>query len=232
MSNERPLTLNNRETLSGALLPGPGIKRWVLLFVISVLIAGLGVALILLAAGFGRAAAELDTFGVWLAGILLLAGGMALAGFAIWRMNRNVIHAMVPGEEKPGDREVMATLLARSPRRRDGPKVVVIGGGTGMPQLLRGLRAYTDHITAIVTVADDGGSSGRLRRQMGMLPPGDFRNNIAALSEAEELMTRLFQYRFGDQQRLWRQQRRRQRTGRPQLWQPLHHHHGRCHRQF
>ncbi len=61
-----------------------------------------------------------------------------------------------------------------------------------------GLRAYTDNITAIVTVADDGGSSGRLRRQMGVLPPGDFRNNIAALSDAEELMTRLFQYRFAD----------------------------------
>jgi len=80
----------------------------------------------------------------------------------------------------------------------EGPKIVAIGGGTGMPQLLRGLRAYTDNITAIVTVADDGGSSGRLRRQMGVLPPGDFRNNIAALSDAEELMTRLFQYRFAD----------------------------------
>lgn len=77
-----------------------------------------------------------------------------------------------------------------------GLHIVAIGGGTGMPQLLRGLRAYTDNITAIVTVADDGGSSGRLRQQMGMLPPGDFRNNIAALSEAEDLMTRLFQYRF------------------------------------
>lgn len=77
-----------------------------------------------------------------------------------------------------------------------GLHIVAIGGGTGMPQLLRGLRAYTDNITAIVTVADDGGSSGRLRQQMGVLPPGDFRNNIAALSEAEDLMTRLFQYRF------------------------------------
>jgi uncharacterized cofD-like protein len=80
-----------------------------------------------------------------------------------------------------------------------GLRLVAIGGGTGMPQLLRGLRAYTDHITAIVTVADDGGSSGRLRHQMGVLPPGDFRNNIAALSDAEELMTRLFQYRFPQQ---------------------------------
>jgi uncharacterized cofD-like protein len=81
---------------------------------------------------------------------------------------------------------------------RAQPRIVAIGGGTGMPQLLRGLRSYTDEITAIVTVADDGGSSGRLRRQMGVLPPGDFRNNIAALSQAEELMTRLFQYRFAD----------------------------------
>lgn len=78
-----------------------------------------------------------------------------------------------------------------------GPRLVAIGGGTGMPALLRGLRQYTDQITAIVTVADDGGSSGRLRRELGVLPPGDFRGNIAALSRDEELMTQLLQYRFG-----------------------------------
>ena len=66
-----------------------------------------------------------------------------------------------------------------------------------MPALLRGLRRYTGDITAIVTVADDGGSSGRLRRELGVLPPGDFRGNIAALSRDEELMTQLLQYRFG-----------------------------------
>lgn len=74
---------------------------------------------------------------------------------------------------------------------------MAIGGGTGMPTLLRGLRQHTGHITAIVTVADDGGSSGRLRRELGLLPPGDFRDNIAALSSDEELMTQLLQYRFG-----------------------------------
>ncbi|MFN2173850.1 MAG: uridine diphosphate-N-acetylglucosamine-binding protein YvcK [Candidatus Promineifilaceae bacterium] len=78
-----------------------------------------------------------------------------------------------------------------------GPRLVAIGGGTGMPSLLRGLRLFTDQITAIVTVADDGGSSGRLRRELGVLPPGDFRGNIAALSRDEELMTQLLQYRFG-----------------------------------
>jgi uncharacterized cofD-like protein len=81
--------------------------------------------------------------------------------------------------------------------RQRGPKVVCIGGGTGMPAVLRGLKEYTTNITAIVTVADDGGSSGRLRREMGILPPGDFRNCIVALAEAEPLMGRLFQYRFG-----------------------------------
>jgi uncharacterized cofD-like protein len=198
MAKKSPPTLTNREALSSAFLPGPGIKRWLLLFVISVLVLGFGLALLLLASGFGAAAIEDPGRGRWLAGGFLVMLGGILAAIAIWRMNRNVIHAFVPGEDKPGDLEVMATVFASRPRRHSGPKVVVIGGGTGMPQLLRGLRAYTDHITAVVTVADDGGSSGRLRRQMGMLPPGDFRNNIAALSEAEELMTRLFQYRFGE----------------------------------
>lgn len=81
----------------------------------------------------------------------------------------------------------------------NGPRIVAIGGGTGMPSLLRGLTHYTRNITAVVTVADDGGSSGRLRRELGLLPPGDFRNNIAALSRDEALMTQLLQYRFGGQ---------------------------------
>ena len=76
-------------------------------------------------------------------------------------------------------------------------KVVAIGGGTGLSTLLRGLKAYTTHITAIVTVADDGGSSGRLRRSLGVLPPGDLRTCIAALADDEALLTQLFQYRFG-----------------------------------
>lgn len=99
---------------------------------------------------------------------------------------------IIPSEPRPEPPPTPAVIT------RGQPRIVAIGGGTGMPQLLRGLRSYTDEITAIVTVADDGGSSGRLRRQMGVLPPGDFRNNIAALSQAEELLTRLFQYRFAD----------------------------------
>jgi uncharacterized cofD-like protein len=91
----------------------------------------------------------------------------------------------------------MVTATGRKDQIAGDPKVVAIGGGTGLSTLLRGLKAYTPHITAIVTVADDGGSSGRLRRELGMLPPGDFRNCIAALADDEALITQLFQYRFG-----------------------------------
>jgi len=73
-----------------------------------------------------------------------------------------------------------------------------MGGGTGLSTLLRGLKEHTDKLTAVVTVADDGGSSGRLRRELGVLPPGDFRQCIAALADSEPLMNQLFQYRFGE----------------------------------
>lgn len=81
---------------------------------------------------------------------------------------------------------------------RQGLKVAALGGGHGLPVVLRAIKPHTRNITAIVTVADDGGSSGRLRREMGVLPPGDLRNNIAALADDEALMTQLFQYRFSD----------------------------------
>lgn len=79
---------------------------------------------------------------------------------------------------------------------RRGPQLVVIGGGTGLSNMLRGLKEYSSNITAIVTVADDGGSSGRLRTEMGVLPPGDIRNVLVSMAEAEPMMKRLFQYRF------------------------------------
>ncbi|MCB0233635.1 MAG: YvcK family protein, partial [Anaerolineae bacterium] len=74
-----------------------------------------------------------------------------------------------------------------------------MGGGTGLSTLLRGLKVHSDNITAIVSVADDGGSSGRLRQATGMPPPGDIRQCLVALSEAENLTGHLFQYRFSDE---------------------------------
>ncbi len=90
----------------------------------------------------------------------------------------------------------MSDMPYRHRPRQHGPRIVAIGGGTGLSTLLRGLKAHTSNITAIVTVADDGGSSGRLRRELGVLPPGDLRQCLAALADDEALMTQLFQYRF------------------------------------
>ncbi|MEO0563759.1 MAG: gluconeogenesis factor YvcK family protein, partial [Chloroflexota bacterium] len=81
-------------------------------------------------------------------------------------------------------------------QKERGPIIVAIGGGTGLPSALRALKSQTTNITAVVTVADDGGSSGWLRREMGVLPPGDLRNNIVALADDESLMAKLFQFRF------------------------------------
>ena len=81
-------------------------------------------------------------------------------------------------------------------QRRRGPHVVAIGGGTGLSTMLRGLKTYTENITAIVTVADDGGGSGVLRQELGMLPPGDIRNCMEALANVEPLMSELLHYRF------------------------------------
>jgi uncharacterized cofD-like protein len=91
----------------------------------------------------------------------------------------------------------LADAVYHQRRRTRGPHIVAIGGGTGLSALLRGLKEKTSNITAIITVADDGGSSGRLRRELGLPPPGDFRNCIAALADDEALVTQLFQYRFG-----------------------------------
>lgn len=188
---------------SHLLRPGLHIKRWLLLIFVGITVAALGMAFFIREWYITDQlppliyTLALRSLPDWVRGMLLLGIGLLTVVLAVWYLNRSVVTALFPGQTPPGNIEIVNVLIDRQ-RRRQGPRVVAIGGGTGMPQLLRGLRAYTDNITAIVTVADDGGSSGRLRQQMGMLPPGDFRNNIAALSEAEDLMTRLFQYRFAE----------------------------------
>lgn len=117
--------------------------------------------------------------------------GVALLGVGVWNLGRAIIAPF-----RNPDVDLAETILTHK-RRNKGPRIVTIGGGTGMPTLLRGLTPHTRNITAIVTVADDGGSSGRLREELGVLPPGDFRNNLAALSRDESLMAQLMQYRFG-----------------------------------
>jgi uncharacterized cofD-like protein len=125
--------------------------------------------------------------------LLLGTAGIACVAAAVLRLSKSLVSAFYQSE-----RESIVDVIYRRRVRQRGPSIVAIGGGTGLSTLLRGLKEWSDNLTAIVTVADDGGSSGRLRRELGLLPPGDFRNCISALAEAEPLMTLLFQYRFGE----------------------------------
>jgi uncharacterized cofD-like protein len=180
------------------LYPGLGVKRWLLLLLLGVATLGLGFAQLFydlsasaLPLSPGSWTLILQVIPSWVRTLGLVLVGSGLSGLSIYQLNRSVLAAFVP----PGASSVVDTVFRHRHRRR-GPKVVALGGGTGLSILLSGIKAYTDHITAIVTVADDGGSSGKLRRELGVLPPGDFRNCIAALADDEALTTQLFQYRF------------------------------------
>ena len=175
-----------------------GLKRWLLVLGIGTAVTGLGVVNLLFL--FEQQnwlpvsvyhILTLQFLPVsWRIVLPLLLGG-ALIVWGVLKMGRTLT---APFQLPEGS---VAERIYEHSRQRRGPNIVAIGGGTGMPGLLRGLTEYTRNITAIVTVADDGGSSGRLRREFGLLPPGDFRNNIAALARDEALMTQVLQYRFG-----------------------------------
>ena len=182
------------------LTPGIGVKRWMILLGFGITLISLGIAYILVdiyrTTGFPDAAYYLTLQFLPRLERALVVGavGMAAIVFAVRELGRSILAPFA----RP-DRSVADTVLRHRQRER-GPKVVAIGGGTGLSTLLRGLKHYTANLTAIVTVADDGGSSGRLRRELGVLPPGDFRNCLAALADDESLTTQLFQYRFAPRQ--------------------------------
>lgn len=124
-------------------------------------------------------------------GILLIISGIILFGYSFYQSLRAFVKAFLPvlGEDNLKNR-----MLARHLRR--GPRIVAIGGGTGLSVLLRGLKEYTSNITAVVCVTDDGGSSGKIRGEFGILPPGDLRNCLLALADTEPIMEKLLHYRF------------------------------------
>lgn len=180
------------------LTPGIGIKRWLALLMAGAFLLGLGIAIVLFElyqADTSARWAYILTLGgtsAWVRAVLVSTAGMLMVMIALIRLSRSILEPLaLQGSD------VIEAMVDHRQRQR-GPKVVAVGGGTGLPTLLRGLKKHTSNLTAIVTVADDGGSSGRLRRDLGVLPPGDFRNNIAALARDEGLMTQLFQYRFGE----------------------------------
>ncbi len=181
------------------LAPGLLVKRWLLISAAGVLFVALGLAIwsnltpIYYISEFTRDFLREVTRLIpsYISGPLVLLSGILLI---LWGQSRSfgaITEVLMP----EGNSELVDVLMTHR-RLHRGPKIVVLGGGTGLSTLLRGLKLYSANITAIVTVADDGGSSGRLRREIGVLPPGDIRNCLAALADEEKLLTELFQYRF------------------------------------
>ena len=188
-----------RSRLGGSLrwfVPGLGVKRWLLLAAFGLVLLLDALARWLIAEGTGIHVNEVldgivdDYFSpAYLTGILGVAGVLlVIAG--IWMWLRAAVR--ISGERSP--RGFRDTLAGR--RLQQGYKIVAIGGGTGLSTLLRGLKRRTSNLTAIVTVSDDGGSSGRLQKELGVLPPGDIRNCLVALADDEALVTDIFRYRF------------------------------------
>ncbi len=164
------------------LYPGIGIKRWVIF-------AACGVILVVF--GSSRLQNERYVF-VQVLDLIILASGIIILILGIARMMRSFLYAVMPDEK---DTQIVDILLQRKNLGK-GARIVAVGGGTGLSALLSGLKEYSSNISAIVTVADDGGSSGRLRQQFDILPPGDIRNCLVALADAPALMRDLFQFRF------------------------------------
>ncbi|MEM8717666.1 MAG: gluconeogenesis factor YvcK family protein, partial [Cyanobacteria bacterium P01_G01_bin.4] len=182
------------------LYPGLSVKRWLSLASFGLVIILLGLAIwVDLSPVFRlqqaiqallRAVTRLVPSQI--SGPLVLLLGVGLVVMGLRRTVGSITEVLIP----EGDEEELVDKLLTNKRLSRGPKIVVVGGGTGLSTLLRGLKTYSGNITAVVTVADDGGSSGRLRREVGVLPPGDIRNCLTALASEEKLLTELFQYRF------------------------------------
>ena len=170
------------------LMPGLEIKRWILLSILGILLLSISISHFFTIMGVTTTTSSYIPIG--LLGILFICTGLyqcmkSLLGDINYLRNPLFNQSI---NQQIYDKKILS--------RR--PKIVVIGGGTGLSILLRGLKLFTTNITAIVTVADDGGGSGVIREDLGMLPPGDIRNCILALAEMEPTMEKLFQYRFED----------------------------------
>ena len=186
--------------------PGLGVKRWLFMVLTGITLLGVGLAIFLL--DLYRTDSTnpllLDVlsyaslrFLPRVLRVLIFGGlGVGLVVYGIVRLNRSLLRPFV----RPG--HAIVDELTNYRRLERGPRIVTIGGGHGLATLLRGLKIYTRNLTAVVTVADDGGSSGRLRESFGILPPGDIRNCLAALSNDERMLTQLFQYRFSSSSEL------------------------------
>ena len=184
------------------LYPGMKFKRWLALFSAGVMLVSMGLALVfnykyldMIEEAIFRAVymwkGTYDYAITTIIGILVVALGVVLMLAATRYTIRSVIMVLLPDQS-----ERLVDIIYEKRRLGKGPNVTVVGGGHGLSVLLRGIKAATSNVTAVVTVADDGGSSGRLREEFGIIPPGDLRNCLVALADTEPLMEKLFQYRF------------------------------------
>ena len=184
----------------------PGLKKWILLAFLGILFGVVGIALIFQLRPITRlrdfvwfAIQQIaNIFPTYVSAIIALVLSAVFIAIAFRKANKAVMKAMAPELAETS----MLDALNKTHSLSRGAKITVIGGGTGLSTLLSGLKHYTTNITAIVTVADDGGSSGKLREELGIIPPGDIRNCIAALADQDKIIIELFQYRFKSGQNL------------------------------
>lgn len=185
------------------LYPGMKFKRWLLLFAAGVMIVSLGIAVVFnykyidhIEEAIFRAvylwSGGYDYKYTAIAGLIMVAAGASIMLVAAKFIIKSVITVLLPSNPS----EKLVDLIYEKRMLGKGPAITVVGGGHGLSVLLRGIKQATSNVTAVVTVADDGGSSGRLRQDLGMIPPGDLRNCLVALADTEPLMEKLFQHRF------------------------------------
>ena len=180
---------------AGWLIPGLQVKRWFALILFGAILITFGILILVdvkpvfyTMEFVRRFASTVST--EW------IAVSLVLFGCAVFFKGWQKTNLSIMGLDNEKDNQHLLEALYRRRKLNRGPKIVAVGGGTGLSMLLKGIKHITNNITAVVTVGDDGGSSGRLREEMGILPPGDIRNCIAALADDEDLVTKLFQYRF------------------------------------
>ncbi|MGH7198085.1 MAG: gluconeogenesis factor YvcK family protein [Candidatus Omnitrophota bacterium] len=160
------------------LYPGMRVKRWILLCCFGVILCSMGFVVTI-------------TETQKTSGSLIVLLGVGIVAVSIRKIIKSVVTVLLPQRENE-----LVNIIYQKRYLERGPRIVAIGGGSGLSVLLHGLKELTSNITAVVTVADDGGSSGRLRSQFNIPPPGDIRNCLVALADAEPLMSDLFQFRF------------------------------------
>jgi uncharacterized cofD-like protein len=179
------------------LTPGLEVKRWLLLLMLSILILDLGASYALRQI-YQEATLPHEFYYITLQFLPRTVRAVIFGGLGVFILIISVIKLQqsMLGPFLPGGGASVADLIWSFRTRSRGPRIVAIGGGTGMSTLLRGIKEYTANLAAVVTVADDGGSSGRLREEYRILPPGDFRQCLIALADAEPLVKQLFNHRF------------------------------------